>query len=124
MSTPKLLNWFEIPTNNLEKAAAFYREIFGLDLEMVEVDNKRFAVFPTQISQTGGAVVQAEGYVPSENGIQIFFEATGTMDEILSRIEPAGGKIVVEKYRVNEEIGDVASFKDLDGNKIGLHSQL
>ena len=118
----KLITWFEIPVTDVKKSIAFYNEVFGIEMEYLELDNKKFGVFPSEPAATGGAIVEAEGYVPSKDGKNIFFEAGGLLDEILARVEPAGGRIVTDKYFVNEDIGHVAYFSDLDGNKIGLHS--
>jgi hypothetical protein len=40
----------------------------------------------------------------------------------LSRVEKAGGKVLLNKTFLSEEAGHIAFFTDTEGNKIGLHS--
>jgi len=41
----------------------------------------------------------------------------------LSRVEAAGGKPIVEKMQITEEIGYMAAFIVNEGNRIALHSK-
>jgi predicted enzyme related to lactoylglutathione lyase len=41
---------------------------------------------------------------------------------VLSRVEKAGGKILLKKTFLSDQAGHIAHFKDTEGNKIGLHS--
>ncbi len=44
------------------------------------------------------------------------------MSEPLSRVEAAGGKVVIEKKQINEEVGYMAIFVDTEGNRVAFHS--
>jgi uncharacterized protein len=39
-----------------------------------------------------------------------------------ARVEKAGGKVLLAKTFLSAEAGNIAYFKDTEGNKIGLHS--
>jgi predicted enzyme related to lactoylglutathione lyase len=72
----------------------------------------------------GGAVVYAEGfYHPSEShGPLIYLNANPDVQNILDRVEAAGGKILVPKTAISPEYGHMGVFLDTEGNRIGLHS--
>lgn len=118
----KLITWFEIPVTDVQASMIFYSQVLGVDLEYLEMDEKKFGIFPSDATMTGGAIVEAQGYNPSPDGKSIFFEAAGVMDAILDRVVPSGGEVFMPKKWINDEIGDIAIFSDLDGNRVGLHS--
>lgn len=79
--------------------------------------------FPTDSpSAASGAIVKGDGHVPSQTGTLVYLNADRIIDDVLGRIEKAGGKIVMPKMQVTEEIGHVASFTDTEGNKVALHA--
>jgi predicted enzyme related to lactoylglutathione lyase len=41
----------------------------------------------------------------------------------LSKVAAAGGKVVMPKTKISDDIGYMAFFIDPEGNSIGLHSQ-
>ncbi len=43
------------------------------------------------------------------------------LDEVIGRVEKAGGKIVAPKFKLGE-VGWIALIKDSEGNIVGLHS--
>ncbi len=53
----------------------------------------------------------------------IYFNANPDMASVLEKIESVGGKIVMPKQLITEEIGYMAFFMDTEGNKLALHSQ-
>ncbi|MCG8337056.1 MAG: VOC family protein, partial [Proteobacteria bacterium] len=60
------VNWFEIPTKDLEKAIAFYSEVFGVSFEKMEMGPLNMAMIAGSDRETygaTGALVQADGYV-------------------------------------------------------------
>jgi len=62
-------------------------------------------------------------HVPSKEGSIIYLNANPALDNVLVRIEGAGGEVVVPKTQITEEIGYMAFFIDTEGNKVALHSQ-
>ncbi|MDP4207029.1 MAG: VOC family protein, partial [Bacteroidota bacterium] len=63
-------------------------------------------------------------YKPSSDGTVIYFTAfSGDLNNELSRVEKAGGKILEGKKLIKEEIGYMAIILDTEGNKIALHSR-
>jgi predicted enzyme related to lactoylglutathione lyase len=65
-----------------------------------------------------------EHYKPSTDGVLIYFSSrTGDLADELSKIEGAGGQILVPKTLIAEDIGYMAVFLDTEGNRIALHSR-
>jgi uncharacterized protein len=44
------------------------------------------------------------------------------VQNVLSKVEAAGGKIMVPKTEISPEYGNMAVFIDSEGNRIALHS--
>ena len=61
-------------------------------------------------------------YRPNADGIKIYLNGDPDLNNILGRVEAAGGKIVQKKTQITTEIGYVAVFQDTEGNMINLHS--
>lgn len=116
------INWFEIPTIDMERAAKFYGEILETELTPVEMSPGFFmAMLPAQ-NGVGGAIVHGEWYTPSDSaGSLVYLNGGADLNHILSRVPDAGGEIIREKYSIGEN-GHVGFFRDSEGNRVGLHS--
>jgi predicted enzyme related to lactoylglutathione lyase len=115
------VSWFELPATELDRAVTFYSTILGTELgEIAEADDRRFAMFPAE-DGISGAVVQGEGYVPSEEGALVFLNAGELLQPVVDRVEAAGGRVLLPRM----DMGDwgVAAFVvDTEGNKVALHA--
>jgi hypothetical protein len=116
------INWFEIPVKDFERAKKFYSTILDFDMKEEQMGPFRMGFLPYEQGAVSGAICHGEGYEPSASGTLVYLNAEGIMDDILSRIEPAGGKIVLPRTNITPEIGDMAMFMDPEGNKIALHT--
>ncbi len=116
------VTWFEISAIDFGRAHHFYETIFDIKMETSEVNNYQMALFPDS-NGISGAVVAGEGSFPSDKGTLIYLNAGNQMEEILSRIEEAGGRVLMGKTFISEEGGHFALFLDSEGNKLALHSQ-
>ena len=117
------VNWFEIPTKDLEKAIAFYSEVFGVSFEKMEMGPLNMAMIAGSDRETygaTGALVQADGYVPSANGSVVYF-GCDDVEIFLKKVEKAGGKTIQPKTSIGEH-GFIAHFLDPEGNHVALHS--
>jgi uncharacterized protein len=120
-----LLAWFEIPVNDIERAAKFYSAVLGYPtLQHMDFGGFKMAFFPADgTGLMGGALCQGKGYKPSADGALVYFSVNPDLNEALSKVEAAGGKVVASKKIITEEYGYMAIFNDSEGNKIALHSQ-
>ena len=119
-------DWFEIPAANLERAIAFYEAVFDFKLQAMELANKlRMAMFPIDPAQgVGGALCQhAEFYTPSQTGTLVYLNADPDLSVALTRVEKAGGRVLVPKTQISPEHGYMAVFIDCEGNRVALHSR-
>ena len=117
-----VINWFEIPAANYDRAVKFYGEVIGEALQPVEMGGIQMGFFPNGNEGVGGAVCFGDGYVPSDSGAMIYLNGGEDLSTPLSRVEKAGGKVVLPKTEISEEIGYFAIFMDSEGNKVAFHS--
>ncbi|RYD45467.1 MAG: VOC family protein [Verrucomicrobiaceae bacterium] len=116
------LNWFEIFTNDLDKATAFYSTILGTALIPSEMEGGKMSMFPSDHDKgIGGALTQMECGKPGPGGTLVYLNVDGELDEVLARIPAAGGKIVQERMDIAPH-GFIGIFSDPEGNVVGLHS--
>ena len=119
-----LINWFEIPVTDIERAVRFYETV--LDKKLVRQDMQGFemAMFPYPEGGTGGALCQHPMYKPAaEGGVMIYLDGGDDLDEPLGRVRDAGGEVVMPKTLITPEIGYMGFFKDSEGNVVALHSR-
>ena len=116
------INWFEIPATNFQRAKQFYAQIFDQDLPVQEIMGNQMAFFHTETGDVGGAICCGEGYVPSKEGTLPYLNGGNDLDSVLDRVEDAGGRIVLPKTKISDEIGYFGLFLDTEGNKLALHS--
>lgn len=119
------ISWFEIPSINLERATKFYETIFAVQLIVMDTPNIKMRLFPLEdMSGIGGAVVDSGGFhKPSvTDGPLIYLNGNPDLQNVLDKVEAAGGKIMVPKTEISPEYGNMAVFIDTEGNRIGLHS--
>jgi predicted enzyme related to lactoylglutathione lyase len=118
-----LLNWFEIPATDLNRAAAFYETVLGVQLRREEFFGEPHAIFPRADSAggVGGALVLREKLRPGEGGAIVYFDTTGRLDDCLARVAKAGGKVVQGRTSIGE-MGAIGLIRDPEGNTVGLHT--
>ncbi len=119
------ISWFEIPSTNLERATKFYETIFNVQLIPMDTPNIKMRLFPLEdMTGVGGAVVDSGGFhKPSvTDGPLIYLNGNPDVQNVLDKVETAGGKIMVPKTEISPEYGYMAVFIDTEGNRIGLHS--
>lgn len=126
MSFKNAISWFEIPATDLDRATKFYEAIFGISLIPVDMPGMQMRMFPVDNMQyVGGAVVvTSDGFLkPSAtDGVLIYLNGNPDVQQVLDRVEAAGGKIALPKTEISPEYGYMALFIDTEGNRIGLHS--
>lgn len=120
------ISWFEIGSTDLDRATKFYETIFGLSLAPMDLPNIKMRMFPIDdmMKGIGGAVVDSGGFhKPSAtDGPLIYLNGNPDVQNILDKVEAAGGKIMVPKTEISSEYGFMAVIIDTEGNRIGLHS--
>lgn len=119
------VGWFEIPVADMERAIQFYETVFETELSRNKMGDFDMAWFPwdEDAKGAGGSLVHhKDSYTPSREGSLIYFSSED-VDNELSRIEDAGGKILRPKTEISPDVGFMALFVDTEGNRIALHSR-
>lgn len=114
--------WFEIPAYNLYRSVAFYNHIYGIEITSVELNGFAMGFFPAE-NGIGGAIVTGHGCIPSEVGPLIYLNGGYDLNNVLSKVNEAGGRVVMEKTFLSESAGYFALFIDSEGNRLALHSK-
>ena len=94
--------WTEIPVTDMDRAIAFYNEVFDMDLKKDETGPNPMAVFPTQNPDTG-----VSGHLYPDK-----------LENALQRVTTAGGEVLSEAITIPP--GRFAYCLDPDGNSIGI----
>jgi len=120
------ISWFEIPATDLERAQKFYETVFGISMIPMDMENIKMRLFPLDdmMAQVGGAIVDSGGFhKPSlTEGPLIYLNANPDVQQVLDKVEAAGGKVMVPKTQISPEYGYMAVMVDTEGNRIALHS--
>jgi uncharacterized protein len=116
------VGWFDLPVNDLARAVKFYQAVFGYEFELSEVDGYEMAMFPMTNGSSGasGALVKGDVYVPSTNGVIIYFHVENIAAK-LAIITQLDGEILYPEKSIGEW-GSIAEFKDSEGNRVALHA--
>ena len=113
------LNWFELPTADFDRAVTFYNAILDSQLQRVDFMGVPNAFFPyQQEGGVGGALIYEVDRKPTSEGARIFLNVNDKLDAVLSRIEMAGGSIVLPKTDIGQP-GLIALIIDSEGNLVG-----
>lgn len=116
------VNWFEIPVKDLDRAKRFYEAIIDIELTRAEMGPLKMALFPMVQGAPGamGALVKAEGYLPSQTGSLVYLHVAD-IDDTLIRVKAQGGRTLLPKKGIGE-YGFIAHFEDSEGNRVALHA--
>jgi len=118
MKMKKMISWVEIPALDMERAVAFYNEVLGLKLEILDFGEEKMACFPGD----EGAISMAPGFKPSKEGVLVSLNVEDRLEEALELVKTGGGKIVKGKTKIEAEgRGYFALFIDSEGNKVGFY---
>ncbi len=116
---------FEIPFDDADRAANFYRDAFGwqtmtmpeMDYTMVTTGPTDPGKGPTEPGFINGGMFQRSEQFPGK-APTVVIDVT-SVDQALRDVEAAGGKAVVERMAVGD-MGFTGYFADPEGNLIGL----
>ena len=92
-SRPHAAVWVEIPAEDLDRATRFYEAILATSLRRETIGPAELAVLPYGDAGSGGAIVKSADLIPSTSGTLVFLNCDQGLDQVLARVEPAGGKV-------------------------------
>lgn len=114
---------FEIPARDPERAARFYREVFGWSIDLLPWERPYYKIRGSaSVSGTGregidGGITEAGGGI--EHPLLVIHIEDADLETVLERIVAAGGAVDLPVSRVGE-MGWWARFRDSEGNLLGL----
>lgn len=118
------INWYEIPVSDLNRAKKFYSTVLGYELADMPMPGLpfKYSRFPVEQGEgVGGVLVEGPGYKPSAEGTMVYLNCGEDLSGSLSKVEKAGGKILLQKTPVGA-IGFMAQFIDSEGNRVAFFS--
>jgi predicted enzyme related to lactoylglutathione lyase len=121
------VGWFEIPVKEMDRAIAFYEEVFDCKLNKQVMGDFQMAWFPgaeeDNVAGAGGSLVYHKDFYTTSKlaGALIYFSSEDCSIE-LGKVEKAGGTVQIPKRMIAPDIGYMGVFLDSEGNRIALHS--
>ncbi|MFL9483420.1 VOC family protein [Chitinophagaceae bacterium LWZ2-11] len=119
-----LINWFEIPATDFNRAVSFYQTILGLEIKETEMFGTKMGFFPTDGTNVSGAIVKGEDYKPSTDGVVAYLNSGNDLQGVLDRVENKNGKVIVPKTQISPGVGYFGIFIDSEGNKMAVHQSI
>jgi predicted enzyme related to lactoylglutathione lyase len=119
-----LIAHVEIPVRDLERAMAFYAEVFAIAFGPVEnIHSSRMAFFPFTEGEDGasGALCEGEVYVPTRDGAIVYF-VVEDIDATISRAVALGSELLFPKTEAMAGMF-VAEIADSEENRIALQGR-
>ena len=124
MSQMNAVGWFDIYTDDLDRATRFYETVLERPLEPMgdPTGETQMMSFPAEMGAygAGGALVKAPHAQPGAGGTTIYFSVADCATQ-QARIEDAGGMVIRPKFSIGE-FGYVCLAQDSEGNLIGFNS--
>lgn len=118
-----MINWFEIPAEDFDRAVEFYTNVLGVPVHKGEFGGMPHGFLSSE-EQGGvsGAIVKGNGQ-PSMNGALIYLNAQSpaNLEMILSRVQGAGGEVLMGATPIPPQ-GYMGVIRDSEGNRIAFHS--
>lgn len=124
--THNIVGWLDIPVTDMNRAMKFYKAVFGFDFQKMDMLGMEYQVFPyvEKAIGSGGALVKSPQSKPSKDGTMIYFTAfSGDCANELGKVEKAGGKVLMPKTLIKDDIGYMGVILDTEGNRIAVHSR-
>lgn len=122
MLNPNVPAWFEIPTDDLDRAQRFYETILGTSLRRERLGALELAVFPGgDAPNATGALIRMADCEPSVQGSTVYL-GLADIRPVLERIAAHGGDVFVPRTELPDGMGCFAQFRDCEGNRVGLWS--
>jgi len=116
------INWFEIPCEDLDRAAEFYETLLNVKLLRTQLDQNPMVIFSSEQTGAAGNLVKRPFRKPGRGGTMVYLNCDGELDDVLARVPGAGGLVLMPKTPVPGGHGHFACLRDSEGNHIGLHS--
>lgn len=113
--------WFDIPCKNLDRAMKFYSAVLGCQIEKQGDPSFPLGILPHSNDTVGGCLYEEADRAGGENGVLIYLNCQGRLDEAIQAVAAHGGKTLIEKHAIGPH-GFRTVVLDSEGNRVALHS--
>lgn len=122
------INWFELPSRDLDRAVRFYETTLGVTLRREVFGGQPHAVFPSKCpaggtSVAGALVATAPHLTPGAAGTVVYLDCRDGVAAALARATAAGATVVLPHLSIGDN-GWIAVIDDPEGNRVGLHAMI
>ncbi len=121
------MNIADIPVQNLQRAATFYKALFKKEMKLsFSKNNKNIAILQSKLEDDFSIrLIQEEGFIPNMFGPLIYFQSEENINNKLKTINKIGGKIINEPKEQNHKLESNkqpyrAEVHDSEGNRIAI----
>lgn len=115
---------FDIPVDDPTRAGKFYETVFGWNMKKVSNPATGIEFWMCETSDEHGNNGISGGMMERKSLPTVTnYIGVSSIDKYLSKIEQAGGKVVLQKTEITN-IGAFALFMDSENNLFGLFEQL
>ena len=122
MLNPNVPAWFEIPTDDLDRAQRFYETILDTSVRRERMGHVELAVFPGGGKpHATGALIRMAECEPSVQGSTVYL-SLADIRPVLERVDAHGADVFVPRTELPDGLGFFAQFRDCEGNRVGLWS--
>jgi hypothetical protein len=114
--------WCDIPVQDLERAIRFYAAVLGREVKRHDFSGVTVGILPHNDGEVGGCLLPSREEKPCKDGVMIYLNANGRLDEALVAVAVNGGSVVKPKHAIGP-FGFRAIVIDSEGNRVALHSE-
>lgn len=116
--------WFDLPASDLERAAAFYRAVLNIKVDVVSMGPEhQMGVFEHGQGNGGALVLRPKEVARGDTGPLLYLNAEGRIRDAVKQATALGGKVIEDVASLGPH-GFRAIVRDTEGNRVGLHSQV
>ena len=114
--------WCDIPVQDLERAIKFYSAVLGRDVKRHDFSGATAGILPHDDGEVGGCLLTCAEEKPGKDGVMIYLNASGRLDEAVAAVTANGGSVIKPKHTIGP-FGVRAIVIDSEGNRVALHSE-
>jgi len=117
---PGGVNFTQIPTSDAAASSAFYKSLFGWDIEAMDADGMHMTFFTAPGGMMGEFSSMLKPAAPMSG--PIIFINTPSVKDLLPKVTAAGGQVYQQEMPLPENWGHIAIIGDSSGNAVGIWS--
>jgi predicted enzyme related to lactoylglutathione lyase len=113
--------WCDIPVLDLERAIRFYSAVLGSEVKKEQLPGMTIGILPHNEGEVGACLIDSTDDKPFDQGLMIYLNANGRLDEAITAVVSHGGRVLKPKHAIGP-YGSRAVILDSEGNRLALHS--